>query len=80
MKILILTTPGCSGCKTVERYLDELGIKYDTVDVTESPHYLQKYPIFTAPGIVIDGILEFAGTPSRKDLLERINSISKAQG
>jgi glutaredoxin len=72
MKIQILTTPGCSGCKTVEKYLDELGLHYDVIDVTENPEFLQKYPIFTAPGIVIDGKLEFAGTPSKKKLLNML--------
>lgn len=68
MRIQILTTPGCSSCKAVEKYLEELGLPYETIDVTEHPEYLKKYPIFTAPGIVIDGRLEFAGSPGRKDL------------
>lgn len=68
MKIQILTTPGCSGCGIVEKYLDELGVAYEVIDITERPEFLQKYQIFTAPGIVIDGKLEFAGTPNKKDL------------
>ncbi|HXV51325.1 MAG TPA: thioredoxin family protein [Nitrosopumilaceae archaeon] len=67
MKVEILTTPSCSNCSIVEKMLDDLGIKYDVIDVTEKPEYLQKYPIYTAPGIVIDGKLEFVGVPKKKN-------------
>jgi len=73
-KIEILTTPSCGNCKVVENILDEMNIPYDTIDVTEKPDYLEKYPIFTAPGIVIDGKLEFTGVPKKQELLEKINS------
>jgi glutaredoxin len=52
--------------------LDEMGIPYDVIDVTEKPEYLEKYPIYTAPGIVIDGKLEFTGIPNRKKLVEKL--------
>jgi len=73
-KIEILTTPSCGNCKVVENILDELNIPYDIIDVTEKPDYLEKYPIFTAPGIVINGKLEFTGVPKMRELLEKINS------
>jgi len=68
--VLVLTTPGCSNCNVLEKMLDKLGIKYDLVDVTEKPEYLEKYLIFTAPGLVIDGKLEFTGVP-KKEYLEK---------
>ena len=71
-KIEILTTPGCSNCSVVEKIFDELGLSYDVVDVTEKPEYLEKYPIFTAPGIVINGILEFTGVPKKEELLAKL--------
>ena len=74
-KIEILTTPSCGTCKVVENILDELNMSYDIIDVTEKPDYLRRYPIFTAPGIVIDGKLEFIGVPKKQELLEKINSI-----
>ena len=73
-KIEILTTPSCGNCKVVEEMLDEMKISYQVIDVTEKPEYLEKYPIFTAPGIVIDEKLEFTGIPKRQELLEKINS------
>jgi glutaredoxin len=74
MKIEILTTPDCSYCSIVEKMLDEEGFKYVVIDITENPGYLQKYPIFTAPGIVIDGKLEFIGIPKRKKLIEKLTA------
>jgi len=72
MKIEILTTPGCSNCSVVEKMLDELNVKYNLIDVTEKPEYLEKYPVFTAPAIVINDNLEFTGVPKKKDLLEKL--------
>ena len=71
MKVEILTTPGCSNCKILEKMLDELGVSYDLIDVTEKPDYLEKFPIFTAPGLVVNEKLEFTGIP-KKDNLKKI--------
>ncbi len=68
MKVEVLTTPDCSNCEVLEKMLDKLGISYDLVDVTEKSEYLERYPIFTAPGLVIDGKLEFTGIPKWEDL------------
>jgi len=72
MKIEILTTPGCSNCSVVEKMLDEMKVSYEVIDVTEKPEYLEKYPIFTAPGIVINEKLEFTGVPKKEKLVEKI--------
>ena len=71
-KVLILTTPSCSGCVIVEKMLDEMKVKYELIDVVQNPQILQKYPILTAPGIVIDGKLEFTGVPSKDELRKRL--------
>ena len=68
MKVQVLTTPDCSNCSVLEKMLDKLGITYDLIDVTENPEYLQKYPIFTAPGLVINEKLEFIGIPKLDEL------------
>lgn len=46
---------------------------YEIIDVTEKPEYLEKYPIYTAPGIVIDDKLEFTGIPKKQALLEKLS-------
>jgi glutaredoxin len=68
MKVQVLTAPGCSNCVVLEKILDTLGVSYELVDVTKNPSYLEKYPIFTAPGLVIDKKLEFTGIPKIDDL------------
>ena len=68
MKVEVLTTPGCSNCQVLEKMLGKLGISYDLIDVTEKPEYLEKYPIFIAPGLVIDGKLVSTGIPKIEDL------------
>lgn len=73
MIIEVLTTPDCSSCKTLEKMLDEMDMKYELVDVTKQTEYLEKYPIFTAPGLVVDGKLAFTGIP-KKDRLKEILS------
>ncbi|MDH3780378.1 MAG: thioredoxin family protein [Nitrosopumilus sp.] len=69
-----MTTPSCGNCQIVEKILDDMKISYDVIDVTEKPEYLEKYPIFTAPGIVIDDKLEFTGIPKKQELLEKLSS------
>lgn len=71
-KVQILTTPACSNCSIVERMLDDLKVPYETIDVTEKPEYLEKYPIFTAPGVVIDDKLEFTGVPKKQELVSKL--------
>ncbi len=72
MKVEILTTPDCTNCSVVEKMLDEMKIPYEIIDVTEKPEYLKKYPIYTAPGIVINGKLEFTGIPKKEKLIEKL--------
>jgi len=72
MKVEILTTPDCANCSVVEKMLDEMKVPYEVIDVTEKPEYLEKYPIYTAPGIVINGKLEFTGIPKKEKLIEKL--------
>ena len=72
MKVQILTTPSCTGCVVVEKMLDEMKVKYKVIDITKNPKILQKYQVMTAPGIVINGKLEFTGVPNKKELEKKI--------
>jgi len=72
MKVQILTTPDCSSCSIAEKMFNDLGISFEVIDVTVHPEYLKKYPIFTAPGIVINGKLEFTGIPKKEKILDAI--------
>lgn len=72
-KVEILTTPSCENCKIVEKMLDNLNVIYRVIDITKNPEYLKKYPIFTAPGIVIDETLEFFGVPKKHELEKKLS-------
>lgn len=72
VSVQILTTPGCTSCSRVEKMLDELGVKYRVIDVTKKPELVQKYNFMTAPGVVINGKLEFSGVPSKKALAQKL--------
>jgi len=52
--------------------LDEMKIPYQVIDVTEKPEYLEKFPIFTAPGLVINDKLEFTGIPKKEELIAKL--------
>ena len=72
VKVLILTTPGCTSCSRVEKMLDELKVKYQVIDITKKPELVAKYNFMTAPGIVINGKLEFSGVPSKENLKKKL--------
>jgi len=73
MKVQILTTPSCSNCSVLEKMLEKLGVQYDLIDVTEKTEYLEKYPIFTAPGLVINEKLKFTGIPKYDELEKKLS-------
>ncbi len=75
VSVQILTTPSCSSCAAVEKMLDKMGVKYELIDITKNPEILQKYPIMAAPGVVINGKLEFTGVPKEKELAEKIKDV-----
>jgi len=52
--------------------LDSMNVKYEIIDVTKNQKILQKYSIMAAPGIVIDGKLEFTGFPNEKELKRKL--------
>lgn len=39
--ITVYTTPGCTQCRMTKRFLDQRGVTYRAVDLTESPGDLE---------------------------------------
>ncbi|MFQ5621585.1 MAG: glutaredoxin family protein [Candidatus Nanoarchaeia archaeon] len=72
VKIRILSTPGCPACAKVKGMLDDMGTKYEVVDLSKHPEMAAKYQIMSAPGIVINGKLKFTGAPSKAELEKAI--------
>jgi len=75
MKVQILTIPGCHNCAKVEEMLDSLKVKYEIIDISKNQKILQKYPIMVAPGIIINGKLEFSGIPNKEELKKKLNKL-----
>ena len=72
MKIQILISEGCIGCNKIEKMFDDLGVDYELIDISKNPKFLEKFPIFVAPGVVIDDKLAFTGVPKMSELIEKI--------
>jgi len=77
-KVLILDVPGCASCKLAEALIkqirkeEKLKFKVEVKDITKHPALLQKYPVLSVPGIVIDGKLAFTGKPNVKELRKKL--------
>ncbi len=77
VKIQILTTPNCNNCEKVKKMLNEMKVKYKVINIIKNPEILKKYQVMTAPGIIINGNLEFQGVPNKEDLEKTIKSKKK---
>ena len=55
--VTVYTTPNCVQCMSTKRQFDKLGIKYESVDLTEHPELLEKFKAeghATAPIVTTD--------------------------
>ena len=78
MKIDFLSMPGCQHCADVREVLKKVGTDYPGLeieehDVTKEPEIVQKYMLMSAPGIVVDGKLEFTGGVEESKLRARLD-------
>ncbi len=72
MKVQVLTSEGCTGCDKIEKILDDLDVNYELVDISKKPEFLEKFPVFVAPAVIIDDVLAFTGVPRIEELKERL--------
>lgn len=82
IKIELLTMPGCGHCasakETVKKVKDDFpDMMLEVIDVAEHPEVAQKYMLMSAPGIVINGKLEFSGGVKEDALRKRLKEIVK---
>ncbi|MCF7618555.1 thioredoxin family protein [Bacillus sonorensis] len=56
MKLIKLEQPSCNPCHLVSNYLNEKGIEYEAIDVTERPEVVAEYGVMGVPvSILLDG-------------------------
>ncbi len=77
----ILSTPYCPPCVFATRIADKLKIDFPDVrvtrvDMSEQPQMALDYQVFAAPGIVINGKLEFHGGVTERQLRAKLQQIS----
>lgn len=66
IEVLFVTVPNCVQCAKAKQVIEKLQPEFPDMnvtylDVTEYPEILQKYRIMSAPGIVVNGKLEYTG-------------------
>lgn len=80
-EITMLTAPSCTDCEaSKEAILSVMGeyeIEFEEIDATEQPEYAAEYRILAAPGILIDGTLEFHGRVSERELRQTLDGIPR---
>lgn len=80
-ELKLLTTPGCTHCAEVKKTINKIKpdfpeLKVEIIDVTEHPEVAQQYFLMSAPGIVINGKLEFTGGVSERELRKKLKEQS----
>lgn len=77
MKILKFFSPTCGPCKVLDRNLQEAGIQYESIDITDDANeeLLTKYSITSIPtllGVDNEGnaVLRNKGVVSTQDLIK----------
>ncbi len=83
MELIYLRSPTGQQHERAKRVLDairstmpELTIR--EVDPADDPGYAERFKIKYAPGLIVDGRIEFVGIPREKMLLERLQLLAQA--
>ena len=53
MRILKLEQPGCTPCTFVSNFLNEKGVEFEVVDVTEQPEVASEYGVMGVPVTIL---------------------------
>lgn len=53
MRLIKLEQPNCNPCKMVCNYLNDAGVKYETVDVTQKPEVAAQYEVMGVPVTIL---------------------------
>ena len=81
IELKILSTPDCPPCEVAMRIAQKLqgefpDLSIEKVDMLEHPEVCEQHRIYSAPGIVINGNLEFVGAVNERRLREKLRQIS----
>jgi len=84
INIQFVTVPGCHECAKAKKIFEELKPQYPEMQITEinvtSPEgmaLVQKYGIFSSPGIIINGELFSTGALNKDEFIKKLDELSK---
>ncbi len=73
MKIKVYTTPTCAFCPAVKKFLDEKGVSYEEIDITENPEAAEEMKEKTGQmGVPVTVIGEEVVVGYNKNKLEKL--------
>lgn len=81
IEVLFITVPNCVQCAKARKVIEKVqpdfpDMKVEYVDVTQHPEILQQYRVLSAPGIVLNGKLEYTGGLDEAAFRERLKKLS----
>ncbi|AZJ44252.1 thioredoxin family protein [Bacillus velezensis] len=53
MRLIKLEQPNCNPCKMVSNYLNDAGVEYETVDVTQKPEVAAQFEVMGVPVTIL---------------------------
>lgn len=86
MKILLqeLSSPGCIHCKEFKAFWESIkkdwpDVEFQEISITEpqGQELVQKYMIFSSPGIIINGELFSTGGFNKEKLVAKLKELSQ---
>ncbi len=83
IKIKEISTPGCAGCASAKKILEEdikpnfpeVEIEYIDMLSEEGQKLVQKHSIMSSPGVIVNGELFSVGGLDKDKLVEKIKSL-----
>lgn len=80
--ILFISVPNCVQCAKAKKVIETVqpdfpDLKVEYIDVTQHPEILQQYRVLSAPGIVINGKLQYTGGLDETALREQLEKLSR---
>jgi glutaredoxin len=81
IEVIFITVPNCTQCAKSKYVIEKVkpdfpDLKVEYVDVTQHPEILQQYRVLSAPGIVINGKLEYTGGIEEYTFRSRLKQLS----
>ncbi len=81
IEMLFITVPNCVQCAKAKHVIEKVqpdfpDLKVEYLDVTVHPEILQQYRVLSAPGIVLNGKLEYTGGLEEDAFRERLKQLA----